>query len=187
MRRWTGGPGGYHRTIPKDEEWVAAGPRRTSKTQTQIFAVLDYALGHGKQDVLVHGDNRGHTVDMLFRIPYGPAVIVEYDGAFFHRDRAERDRDKAEDLSAAVWPLYHPLVVRIRESPLEPLRLEDVVVPGRAKPGLCARLTILHLAHLLPQSDWQVLRAVPFLRSGGALAETSILCPECIREWRIHA
>jgi hypothetical protein len=79
--------------------------------------------------------------------------------------------------------LRYPLVVRIRESPLEALRFEDVVVPQRAKPGLCAWLTVLHLTHLLPLSGWQHDQAIPFLRAGGEVSERLISCFECVRQW----
>lgn len=62
---------------------------------------------------------RSWRVDML--LPGQPAVVVEYDGAYWHGNREQQDRDKTADLTASGH-----LVVRIREHPLPAVTPHDV-------------------------------------------------------------
>ncbi|MEU5958250.1 hypothetical protein [Streptomyces sp. NPDC047525] len=55
-------------------------------------------------------------------LPARPPVVVEYDGAYWHRDAQERDRDKSADLMATGH-----LVIRIREQPLFAITPNDVI------------------------------------------------------------
>ncbi len=41
-------------------------------------------------------------------------VIIEYDGSYWHKDKAERDKEKTKSLENAGWT-----VIRIREKPLK--------------------------------------------------------------------
>lgn len=47
-------------------------------------------------------------------------LAIEYDGAYWHRDKSEIDTRKSRDLLAEGWSL-----VRLREHPLEPLPIRD--------------------------------------------------------------
>lgn len=124
------------------------GDKATSKIQGEIFTLLDYVIGPG------HRDRRAFTLrsvrlDMVFTIPSGRALVVEYDGACWHRDQEERDFHKARDVEEA-WRHRGCIVVRIREDPLTPLYPLDVQVPPRSDALTCARLVLLHLLHEMP-------------------------------------
>jgi hypothetical protein len=41
-------------------------------------------------------------------------VVIEYDGAYWHKDKAERDKRKTKELQKAGWT-----VIRVREKPLK--------------------------------------------------------------------
>jgi hypothetical protein len=56
-------------------------------------------------------------------------LIVEYDGAYWHRDKEQQDREKTERLQSVGWR-----VIRIREFPLGPITPYDIQVPFGAKP-----------------------------------------------------
>ncbi|MGW1659335.1 DUF559 domain-containing protein [Streptomyces atratus] len=49
-------------------------------------------------------------------------MVVEYDGAYWHKDRLQKDRDKTADLSAAGY-----VVIRVREDPLPAVTSNDIV------------------------------------------------------------
>ena len=61
-------------------------------------------------------------VDIVVDLPDGRKIAIEYDGAYWHADKAEIDIAKSVDLLAAGY-----LVARLREHPLPPL---DVADPG---------------------------------------------------------
>lgn len=52
-----------------------------------------------------------------------PRVIIEYDGAHYHRGKARADREKTRALEAEGWR-----VVRLREHPLRRLQRDDIRV-----------------------------------------------------------
>ncbi|QIS02590.1 lysine biosynthesis protein LysW [Nocardia brasiliensis] len=60
------------------------------------------------------------TVDILVDLPAGPQLAIEYDGAYWHADKAELDADKSRDLLATGLT-----VVRLREAPLPTLGIND--------------------------------------------------------------
>ncbi|CUR54380.1 zinc-ribbon domain-containing protein [Nocardioides sp.] len=59
-------------------------------------------------------------VDVVVDLPDGRKVAIEYDGAYWHADKAEIDTAKSVDLLAAGY-----LVARLREHPLPPLGVTD--------------------------------------------------------------
>jgi len=72
------------------------------------------------------------TVDILVDRDAGQRLAIEYDGAFWHADKAELDREKSLDLLAAGFT-----VVRLRESPSDSLAIDhscyfEVVVYSHA-------------------------------------------------------
>ena len=60
------------------------------------------------------------TVDVLVDLGEGRQLAIEYDGAYWHADKAELDGDKSRDLIAAGLT-----VVRLREDPLAPLGIDS--------------------------------------------------------------
>lgn len=117
-------------------------PPGTSNIERHIFELLNFLLGNGKQaNQLGWSDLRP---DMRFDLP-GRGLIVEYDGAHWHRGHEDRDHRKSEEMMARGYE-----VVRIREQPLRKLLCGDVVVPARAGALTSAIHTATHLAHSSP-------------------------------------
>lgn len=183
MSRFAGANGRY---TPSCEKGVCArtGNRATSKLESDIFTLLDYILGPGKQDVHTYlSGNRPCRIDMLFPALGPQAVIVEYDGAHWHEGKEERDWSKSCEMQEGWYSHRDNLVVRIREQPLPLLDPLNVPVPPRAKAVLCVRVTVLHLLH----SESRILgdrlpRVLDFLRSSSQpLARDEVLCGGCRR------
>jgi hypothetical protein len=144
----------------------------TSEIESDLFAQLRYVLGCGEQHDAVNG-MRSRAVDMVFWLEFDQALVVEYDGAYWHRGRERGDRWKAESVSLNGW-----LVIRVREEPLRPLRPEDVWVPKAADAAMCARLVILHAAHLL--GGYQRSRMEHFLMAAAVpLTQEQVPCRAC--------
>src|SRR5450756_363479 len=162
------------------------GDQATSKLQGSLFALLDYVIGGGRQDARVSLGTRMARLDMVFDRPGGRKLVVEYDGAYWHRGREDQDFRKARRLES--WYGSRCIVVRVREYPLEPIRdgsfvTPDVQVPARVDAGTCARLVLLHLIHELPYGflDNEIPdRALTFLRAASRPLEYgSVLCETC--------
>ncbi len=60
------------------------------------------------------------TVDILVKLDSGVQLAIEYDGAYWHADKAALDTEKSLDLLAAGLN-----VVRLREAPLAPLAIDN--------------------------------------------------------------
>ncbi|MEU8632562.1 hypothetical protein AB0C38_10365 [Amycolatopsis sp. NPDC048633] len=168
MPNWGGaGVGRYKTRCPPGVCQVDPVPG-TSKLEAELFNQLNYVLGDGVQ----HWNFFGRKVDMMFNID-SHGLIVEYDGAYWHRGRERSDREKAELLSE-----YRLTVIRVREDPLRPLRHEDLWVPKGADAILCARLVLLHAMHLL---RWRMpQRAEGFLIAAAApLDREQVPCRSC--------
>ncbi|MET8539485.1 zinc-ribbon domain-containing protein [Kitasatospora sp. NPDC004799] len=59
-------------------------------------------------------------VDITVELSGGRKLAVEYDGSYWHADKADIDEEKSRDLLAAGY-----LVVRLREHPLPALPIDD--------------------------------------------------------------
>lgn len=84
-----------------------------SKTERFMRLVLDSVLDpnaeeHRKQYAM--GVKQKHSVDMAYP---ELKLIVEYDGVFYHKNREDKDIEKANDLTQNGWT-----VIRVRESGL---------------------------------------------------------------------
>jgi hypothetical protein len=103
---------------------------------------------------------------MLFPADHGQAVVVEFDGSYWHRDAEERDRLKAEAVER-----HRPgwTVVRVREEPLRLTRHRDVVVPHLADPFTAAGIVVEHLMPLASWPDDTRQRARAYLKGGRRL------------------
>ena len=69
-------------------------------------------------------------------------LAIEYDGSYWHKDKAGKDREKVKRLKAAGWS-----VLRIREEPLELIQATDLLYPS-PYPYDFKYLTDLALIHL---------------------------------------
>jgi hypothetical protein len=165
------------------------GGQATSKQEGDLFALLDFVIGDGRQDAHVRIGRREVRLDMRFDLPSGRKLVVEYDGARWHQEHEERDFLKARDIE-----FYYPkwVVVRVREYPLETLDADldshDVQVPARVDGKTCAQLVLLHVIHVMP-SDFVDRygeaedRVISFLRSASRpLGRRGVKCETC---WEI--
>ena len=71
-------------------------------------------------------------------------LVIEFDGAYFHAERAEKDRTKAQNLRRNGWR-----VIRVREAPLRKLSKWNVVIPTNADAHEAALLVLEHLQAVL--------------------------------------
>ncbi|WP_372456481.1 zinc-ribbon domain-containing protein [Streptomyces anulatus] len=95
---------------------------RSSRQQTDLeLALLTTVPGLSLRHRSIRAGGRWWQCDLVWP---GRRLVVEFDGSYWHRNTAGRDRRKAEALRRAGWT-----VVRVRESPLRVLHPYDVVVP----------------------------------------------------------
>ena len=99
--------------------------RMTGKSQIELLyhKAAQEQWGSARSGARIqHGEFANHaawSVDVLVEMPGGRTLVIEYDGSYWHRDKAETDTEKSLDLLAAGY-----LVVRVREAPLESLGVE---------------------------------------------------------------
>ncbi len=82
----------------------------------ELSALIDFDLEEHK--VRIRG--RVRDVDIVLE---GLGVVVEFDGAYWHRNKADKDLEKAQKLEAEGWN-----VIRVREIPLDSIHKNDVMV-----------------------------------------------------------
>lgn len=74
-------------------------------------------------------------------------LIVEYDGAYWHRQKHEKDAAKTRRLAAAGWT-----VIRVREEPLKRISPHDVSVPLGATPFEISAAVVLTVSRVLKRN-----------------------------------
>jgi hypothetical protein len=141
----------------------------TSKIERDIREMFKLVLGPTMPENVAPG------FDMAFEVPVGQLILIEYDGAGWHKGHEQRDLRKAQRLETD-----HIIVIRIREHPLQPLRSHDVWVPARSTAQTCVQLTLHHLSHITDPDEQR--RIAEFLASLPKPPEREQLpCPAC---WR---
>ncbi|MET7563785.1 hypothetical protein ABZS95_26825 [Streptomyces sp. NPDC005479] len=133
-----------------------------------MFAELQHVLTGGEQQYPLRTPHARFRLDMVFPAAQGRTVVVEFDGSYWHRDSAERDRLKAEAIEQhqSQWT-----VVRVREEPLRPTRPNDVTVPLLADPFTTASIVIDHLMPLMPWPAETRARARTYVTGGRRLGQ----------------
>lgn len=119
--RWSGATGRYQARCEQGH-CALTGDQATSKLQGQIFTLVDYAIGPGHQDQRFYIGRRQTRLEMVFQMSGDRALVVEYDGAYWHQGHEERDFLEAPMVEQG-WQERGCVVVRIREDPLTPLYL----------------------------------------------------------------
>lgn len=140
---WSSGKRVWWRCVVNTEHsWLAKVNARTSsgtgcpdchlgrQSEYEVRLAMElkefFSFDYADRRVSVPGRRRPEEVDI--KIP-AQRLIVEYDGAYYHKRRRVRDRTKTSRLEAAGWT-----VIRIREHPLAPLdRTRDVLPPSHAE------------------------------------------------------
>ncbi|AVH61711.1 MULTISPECIES: zinc-ribbon domain-containing protein [Streptomyces] len=134
-----------------------------SRQETELFAELQHVLTNGEQQYPLRTPQARFRLDMLFPSEGDRAVVVEFDGSYWHRDADERDRSKAEAVERhrPAWT-----VVRVREEPLQLTRRSDVAVPLLADPFTAASIVIEHLMSVVSWPDETRQRARAYVKGG---------------------
>lgn len=95
-----------------------------SKIELEHFAAAKKVFGNARSGVkLKSSDFSGRptwTADIAVQISDSQTLVIEYDGSYWHEDKAGTDRAKSLDLLAGGY-----LVVRLREHPLKTLSIDD--------------------------------------------------------------
>ena len=92
-------------------------------------------------------------------------LAIEYDGSYWHKDKAEKDLEKSDRLKAACWT-----VLRIREDPLELIQSADLLYPS-PHPYDFKYLTNLVLTHLRDVFDLEPPGIDQYLEQDGLANE----------------
>ncbi|UGT44011.1 hypothetical protein LTV02_11760 [Nocardia yamanashiensis] len=170
--------------------WYGAGrflrpgdsPPGESVAEGSIYAILNFVLGTGTRNYRVAGRYELRA-DMMFMIGNreGHPLVVEYDGAFWHRDREETDTRKICETRSLSE--RHD-IIRLRQQPLPRLQPADISFPRKADAMTCARLALLHITHrpkYFAPEDAIVRRIHRFLSFGAIpLQDDWITCDACL-------
>ena len=99
-------------------------------------------------------------------------VVVEFDGAYWHRNKVDKDRDKTALMEEAGWQ-----VIRVRERPLDSIHANDVMVDTLAPAKTVADLVLNKIVGVtgtdVPQLDeylasegpWREAQALKAIRA----------------------
>ena len=82
----------------------------------ELSALINFDLETHK--IRIKG--RARDVDIVLE---DLGIVVEFDGAYWHRNKADKDLEKAQKLEAEGWN-----VIRVRERPLDSIHKNDVMV-----------------------------------------------------------
>ena len=111
----------------------------------ELSALIDFDLEAHK----VRFAGRLRDVDIMLE---HLGMIVEFDGSHWHRNKVEKDREKTALMEEAGWQ-----VIRVRERPLDPIHVDDVMVDTGAPAKTVADLVLAKIVEItgtdIPQLD----------------------------------
>ena len=111
----------------------------------ELSALLDFDLEAHK----IRFAGRLRDVDIVFD---DLKVVVEFDGAYWHRSKVDKDREKTALMEEAGWQ-----VIRVRERPLDSIHVNDVMVDVLAPAKTVADLVLDKIVEVtgtdVPQLD----------------------------------
>jgi very-short-patch-repair endonuclease len=164
--------------IADDHEWPAIVDSRTrlgrgcpSCTMTPRSA-QEMSLAH-ELSALIKFDLEIHKVRCAGQLRDVDIVlddlnmVVEFDGNYWHQNKAEKDRDKTVLLEEAGWQ-----VIRVRQRPLDSIHVNDVIVDETAPAKTVADLV---LKKILQVTGTKIQRLDEYLGSDGPWRETEAL------------
>ncbi|MGW7064942.1 zinc-ribbon domain-containing protein [Streptomyces sp. NPDC054904] len=132
--------------------------RGVSRREQEIFTALRESLpdltspGSVPRAAALPGQRRQRAWRVDMYLPGAPPVVVEYDGAYWHQDRENKDSAKSADLAASGH-----VVVRIRESPLSSVTSNDVACTADTPAAEVAHLVLQRIT-ALPRPPATVMR-----------------------------
>jgi G:T-mismatch repair DNA endonuclease (very short patch repair protein) len=165
-----------------DHEWPATIAKRTfgrgcpSCTLTPRSA-QEMRLAH-ELSALINFDLDAHKVRFAGRLRDVDIllddlkVVVEFDGAYWHSKKVDKDREKTALMEEAGWQ-----VIRVRERPLDSIHVNDVMVDAMAPAKTVADLVLNKIVDLtgtdVPQLDeylaseepWREAQALKAIRA----------------------
>ena len=131
----------------------------------ELSALIDFDLEAHK----VRFAGRLRDVDIVFD---DLKVVVEFDGAYWHRNKVDKDREKTALMEEAGWQ-----VIRVRERPLDSIHVNDVMVDTGASAKTAADLVLDKIGEVtgtdVPQLDeylasegpWREAQALKAIRA----------------------
>ena len=131
----------------------------------ELAALIDFDLDLHK----VRFGGRLRDVDIVFE---DLSVVVEFDGAYWHRNKADKDRDKTQVIEDAGWRM-----IRVRERPLDSIHVNDVMVDTLASAKTVADAVLVKIVEVtgaeIPRLDeylasdepWREAEALTAIRS----------------------
>lgn len=148
----TGGHAWWRCLVDASHEWKARISSRTSgvfvgcphcnilpRSKQEISLAFELAY-HLPVDHELHKVQVGQKLwDVDICVPE-QQLLIEFDGSYWHKGKAEADKAKARQLRRHGWT-----VVRVREEPLKKLSKWNVVVPFNAEAHISATLVLQHL------------------------------------------
>jgi len=169
--------------VSSDHEWATSVANRTrhgsgcpSCTLTprsaqemrlahELSSLIDFDLKTHK----VHFAGRLRDVDIVVD---DLKVVVEFDGAYWHQKKVDKDREKTVLMEEAGWQ-----VIRVRERPLDSIHVNDVMVDTMAPAKTVADLVLNKISEVtgtdVPQLDeylasegpWREAQALKAIRA----------------------
>jgi G:T-mismatch repair DNA endonuclease (very short patch repair protein) len=126
----------------------------------ELSALINFDLDVHK----VHFAGRLRDIDIVLE---DLMVVVEFDGAWWHRNKVDKDREKTALMEEAGWQ-----VIRVRERPLDSVHVNDVMVDRLAPAKTVADLV---LAKIVDLTGTKIPRLGEYLASEGPWRETEAL------------
>ena len=99
---------------------------QSSRIERAVFEGIRAEFPTAANDLRVQRPGRQRPLRPDIAIP-DLRLVVEYDGAYWHRGREDNDRQRDQQLADAGWD-----VLRVREAPLGTLSAHDIDVPSGA-------------------------------------------------------
>jgi very-short-patch-repair endonuclease len=131
----------------------------------ELSALIDFDLEAHK----VRFAGRLRDVDIVLD---ALKVVVEFDGAYWHSKKVDKDREKTALMEEAGWQ-----VIRVRERPLDSIHVNDVMVDTMAPVKTVADLVLNKIVEVagtdIPQLDeylasegpWREAQALKAIRA----------------------
>jgi G:T-mismatch repair DNA endonuclease (very short patch repair protein) len=126
----------------------------------ELSALIDFDLEAHK----VRFAGRLRDVDIVLD---ALKVVVEFDGAYWHRNKVDKDREKTALMEEAGWQ-----VIRVRERPLDSIHVNDAMVEPLAPAKTVADLVLNKISKV---TGTKIPRLDEYLASEGPWRETEAL------------
>ncbi len=126
----------------------------------ELAALIDFDLDLHK----VRFGGRLRDVDIVLE---DLSIVVEFDGAYWHRNKVDKDRDKTTLIEEADWE-----VIRVRERPLDSIHTNDVMADALAPAKTVADLVLNKIVEV---TGAEIPRLDEYLASDDAWREAEAL------------